>query len=455
MTRTRFLIRMALAALMAAHTLAAQNAPLGLIPIGSPMKFGGTNAPDTYSDASTFGPTRVLVNGGKVRIWQEQIPTGTNGEWEIFHMETVDGGPLAGNLNANWNILVDYTLRLPVSFDAAVNQWRVSGRPVSSISNFGAFCCAVLSNPVLPGPAYMNSGFNGLLNAGLQTNWQQLFVNPYSFANSGGVPTATANEFSFALHFTLRPPAAPTVTSVISAGAFGAFNAIAPGSWIELYGTNFAVGNQVWAGGDFDGVFAPTKLGGVTVTIGGRPAFVNYVSPTQVNVQVPSNVGSGAQAVVVTTPTGSSSAFNINVESIKPGFLAPSSFNIRGTQNIVALFPDNTTYVLPPGAIAGVNSRRARPGETITLYGIGFGSVTPNIPAGQLAQQLNSLTAPLVVRFGGTQATVSYAGLAPNFVGLYQFNVVVPNIAASDNVPLTFTLGGISGAQTLAIAVGN
>lgn len=429
--------------------------PLNLIPIGSPMKWGGTNSPDTYSDSSTFGPTPVLVNNGKVRIWQEQMPTGTNGEWQILHMETVNGGPLASNLNGNWNITLDYTTRIPISFDAAVNQWRVNGRPASGISNFGAFCCAMLTNPVFPGPAYMNSGFNGLFPAGLQANWQQVFVNPYSFANSGNVPTATANGFSVALHFTLRPPASPTVSSAITAGGFGAYNSVSPGSWIEIYGTNFAVGSQSWATGDFDGIFAPTKLGGVTVSIGGRPAFVNFVSLTQINAQVPANIGPGPLPLVVTTPTGASAPFSITVDTLRPGLLAPASFKVGATQYAVALFPDNTTCVLPPGAISGVPSRRARPGETITLYGVGFGNVTPNVPPGQLAQQLNALAFPFEVRFGGTAATVSYAGLAPNFVGLYQFNVVVPSIAPNDIVPLTYSLVGGAGAQSLSIAVGN
>jgi len=370
-------------------------------------------------------------------------------------MQTVNGGPLANNLGANWNILIDYTLLVPASFDASVNQWAVNGRPVISISNFGAFCCAVLTNPVLPGQAYMNGGFNGLFPAGVQMNWQQIFVNPYNFANSGGVPTATANEFTFALHFTLRPPAAPTITSVISAGAFGAFPAFAPGSWIEIYGTNFAVGNQVWGGGDFDGVFAPTKLGGVTVSVGGRAAFVNYISANQINAQVPAGENPGPQPLIVTTPTGASAPFKITADTVKPGLLAPASFTIGGVQYAVALFPDNVTYVLSPGAISGISSRRARPGDTITIYGIGFGSVSPGIPPGQLASQLNAIAAPLVVRLGGTEATVSYKGLAPNFVGLYQFKVVIPAIATGDTVPLTFSLGGVAGTQNLSIAVGN
>src|ERR1019366_8835043 len=133
----------------------------------------------------------------------------------------------------------------------------------------------------------------------------------------------------------------------------------------------------------------------------------------------------------------------------QPGFLAPSSFSIGGKQYVVALFSDGATFVLPPGAIAGVPSRRAKAGDSITLYGVGFGSVTPNIPAGQVVQQTNTLVAQLHVLFGQTEATVGYDGLAPNVVGLYQFNVVVPNVAASDTVPLTFTLAGVAGTQTL------
>ncbi len=429
--------------------------PLGLIPVGSPMRWGGTNSPATYSDPTTFGPTPKLVNGGRVRIWQEQKPLGTNAEWQIFHMETTDGSPLAGQLNANWNITMDYTLRVPVAYDMAVRQWKVDGRPVTGISNFGAFCCASLTNPALPGPAYIASGFNGLLPAGEQRNWIEVFVNPYSFASNGGIPTNRANGFTFALRFTLRPTGPPAVRSAISAGAFGAQTSVAPGTWIEIYGSNFAVGTQGWAAEDFDGGFGPTRLGGVEVSIGGRKAFVNYVSPEQINAQVPANVGTGQQPVTVSTPLGNSAAFSINVDSLRPGLLAPPSFAVNGAQHVVALFPDNTTYVLPPGAVAGLNSRRARPGDTITLYGIGFGGVTPAVAPGQIATQLNTLVSPYAIRFGGTQASVTYAGLAPNFVGLYQFNVTVPQVAAGDAVPLTFTLNGADVPQRLVIAVGN
>ncbi|MCW5981587.1 MAG: hypothetical protein KIT09_26110 [Bryobacteraceae bacterium] len=451
--KRQFLRYLAIAVMLAgSQPIWPQNA--NIIAIGSPIKYGGTNAPDTYSDASTFSSTPVLVNNGRVRIWQEQVPTGTNGEWDIFHMETVNGGPLAGNINAFWNILIEYTLRVPASFDMAVDQWKVDGVPVSTISNFGAMCCASLTNPILPGPAYFRQGFNGLFPAGVQSNWQEIFVQPYNFAASGGVPVSQANGFSFALHFTLRPADAPVITAAISAGAYGAFQTFAAGSWVEIYGRNFSVGDQMWTAGDFTGTTAPTKLGGATVTIGGRSAFVNYISPGQVNVQAPSGIGTGPLPIVLTTPTGASAPFTLTAEATKPGLLAPSSFAIGGTQQIVALFSDGA-YVLPPGAIAGVNSRRARPGDTIIFFGIGFGDVTPNVPAGQIAQRQNALASPVTVSFGGIPATVTYQGLAPNFVGLYQLNVIVPNVAANDAVPLTVTQGGVSIPQSLAIAVGN
>jgi uncharacterized protein (TIGR03437 family) len=170
---------------------------------------------------------------------------------------------------------------------------------------------------------------------------------------------------------------------------------------------------------------------------------------------VPSNVGTGRQQVVVKTAAGSSSAYTVTVNAAQPGLLAPSSFNIGGTQYAVALFPDGMTYVLPPGAIAGLPSQRAQPGDTITFYGVGFGAVIPNIPAGQVVQQDNALALPFQIKFGTTQARVTYDGLAPDAVGSYQFEVVVPSIPSSDAVPVTFTLNGVAGTQTLYMSVQN
>ncbi|HTP35197.1 MAG TPA: IPT/TIG domain-containing protein, partial [Candidatus Acidoferrales bacterium] len=200
---------------------------------------------------------------------------------------------------------------------------------------------------------------------------------------------------------------------------------------------------------------APTALGATTVTIGGQSAFIDYVSPTQVNAQVPSNVAPGPQPVVVTTPGGTSTAFTVTVNATEPGLLAPAVFNLSGGQYVVALFPDNITFVLPPSVAAGVPTARARPGNTIIFYGVGFGPVTPNIPAGQIVSQSNQLSGAVQVLFNGTPGTVSFAGLTGGYLGLYQFNVVVPNVAAADTVPLTFTLNGTPAPQKMVIAIGN
>ena len=89
----------------------------------------------------------------------------------------------------------------------------------------------------------------------------------------------------------------------------------------------------------------------------------------------------------------------------------------------------------------------------IVFYGVGFGPVTPSILAGQIVSGSNQLTLLLNVMFGNTQAEVTYQGLAPNYVGLYQFNVVVPAVSTSTAVPVTFGLGGVQTAQTLYTSV--
>lgn len=259
------------------------------------------------------------------------------------------------------------------------------------------------------------------------------------------------------ISLTLTAPATtttPTIQSggVVTASAFGGFKHAAPGSWIEIYGSGLATDTRGWAGSDFNGSNAPTALNGTSVTIGGQRAFVSYISPIQVNVQVPSNIAAGTQDLVVTTPNGSTAAYQITIAASDPGLLAPASFIVNGRQYLAALHTDGT-FVLPPGSIAGLQTRQAQPGETILIYGIGFGPVTPNVPAGQIVTATNQLTQPVQFLFNGTAGRADYFGLAPNFVGLYQFNVVVPNVSDNDALPFSYTLGGTPTTQTLYTAV--
>jgi uncharacterized protein (TIGR03437 family) len=104
---------------------------------------------------------------------------------------------------------------------------------------------------------------------------------------------------------------------------------------------------------------------------------------------------------------------------------------------------------------APMHYRPARSGETLILYGVGFGPVTPSSSAGQLVQQANSLTSSFQISIGGFPATVFYDGLAPGYTGLYQFNITVPNAAVGSAVPVTFSLAGKPGTQMFNIAIGN
>jgi uncharacterized protein (TIGR03437 family) len=257
--------------------------------------------------------------------------------------------------------------------------------------------------------------------------------------------------------FTLAAPSGPPVITpggIVSGGAFGGFSSIAPGSWIEIYGTNLTTSAPLgWSGSQFINGVAPTQVGDVTVSIGGQAAFIDYISSGQVNALVPSTAPLGSVEVTLTNSQGTSDGFPIYVDQTRPGLLAPGSFVVSGKQYAGALFSDGQTFALPANAISGVPSRPARVGETLTVYGVGFGAVTPSIAAGTVVTGQNALTTPIQVLFGTTPATLTYYGLAPSFTGLYQFNVVVPNVAVNDAEPISFSLGGVKGSQTLYIAV--
>jgi uncharacterized protein (TIGR03437 family) len=259
----------------------------------------------------------------------------------------------------------------------------------------------------------------------------------------------------------LLTPVAPLVSAapqidangVMSAAAFGGFSSIAPGSWIEIHGAHLAAHTRAWTAADFHGSQAPVSLDGISVTIGGQAAFISYISPDQINAEVPSGAALGPQDIRVITAAGTSDPQTVTVNQIQPGLLAPSSLKLGDKQYTQAVFPDGTTMALPAGMSLDVQARPARPGDTMVLYGVGFGPVSPDQGAGDVVQYGNSMLLPFQVFFGGKSAAVSYAGLAPGMVGLYQFNVVVPDAAAGDAVPLTFAVGGTSGEQTLYTAV--
>ena len=198
---------------------------------------------------------------------------------------------------------------------------------------------------------------------------------------------------------------------------------------------------------------APTSLDGTTVTIGGKAAFIDYISPGQVNALVASDTPLGVQQVDGEDRSRYERRIRHHREFRPAGTSRTFVFPDRRKAICRGVVPDGT-YVLPVGAISGVASRPAKPGDTIVLYGVGFGPVMPNIPAGQIVGQSNALSSSLQMSIGGMLATALYSGLAPNYTGLYQFNVVAPSVG-NGALPLAFTLGGTASTQTLYFAAQN
>jgi uncharacterized protein (TIGR03437 family) len=280
---------------------------------------------------------------------------------------------------------------------------------------------------------------------------------PAGVAVTGG-KIYIADTGNNAIRLLTPAPELPQINAggVITAGSFGASTTVAPGSWIEIYGAYLASDARSWGTADFNGSNAPISLDGTSVTVGGQSAFVAYISPGQVNVQTPSNITAGTQPLILKTQFGATAAYSLAIGTA-PGIYAPSILNIGGNQYAGALLANSSTWVLPAGAVLGLTSQPAAPGDIITMYGVGFGTVTPAVAAGQLVPttEQTALTAPVQILFGTTPATLPYQGLAPGFVGLYQFNVQVPTVAAGNAVPLTITQGGVTLPQTLYTAVGN
>jgi uncharacterized protein (TIGR03437 family) len=293
----------------------------------------------------------------------------------------------------------------------------------------------IASQPV---PAFFNSPWDAMP----LFNWR------------GGTPSASN---IMVIQSITSLDAAPSISSngVVGASAFGGGTQAAAGSYVEIYGAGLAGTTRGWAASDFNGNAAPTTLDQVQVTVNGTPAYVNYVSPGQINVQVPEGVPTGDAVPVVVTYNGSAgAAATIAVRNYVGGLLAPASFKVGDIQYVAAQHAATGKFV-SGGNIRDLDAAPAVPGETLTLYGTGFGPITPNSPAlaGRIAQGTTALTNPVTIKIGDATAKVSYAGLAPGLVGVYQFNVEVPANTPNGDQPLVVTQGGEAIAQKLFLTV--
>src|SRR5579863_952726 len=286
-------------------------------------------------------------------------------------------------------------------------------------------------------------------------------VGPVHFYVAGNAVNndlmADGNDHVYTAEFTLTPVlcsgAKPAINAVVSLSAFGDLPTFASGSWLEVYGSNFASNTWQWQGTDFNGASAPTTLAGVTASINGIPAYVYYLSSGQIDILAPADPTLGSVPVVVNSCTQASDPFTAQKAALVPGLVAPANFLANGKQYLVAQFISDGTFVGNPSVVPGT-SRPAKPGDMLVIYGVGFGEAddaSGPIAPGTVAD-VSSLKNPLTIEFGTTPAPMVYDGLAPGNVGLYQFDITVPNVPDGDT-PINVTLNGVPLQQQLYLAV--
>lgn len=229
------------------------------------------------------------------------------------------------------------------------------------------------------------------------------------------------------------PPLVPS-GAVVNGASFAPGAAIAPGSIASVFGSGFG-----------------SSTAGVTVLVGGIAAPLFVVTPQQINFQVPWQLFGQTQATLTVT-SGDLTSAPIAVPLANQ---APGIFLLNSAAQAAVLVANTTSIAAPVGMFPG--SRPAQRGEFISIYCTGLGPVTHEPATGApAAADPVSLTngGAVTVSIGGVPAPVSFSGLAPGFLGLYQVNVQVPSSSPTGPaVPLTIGVGGKTSNQaSIAVA---
>ncbi len=233
--------------------------------------------------------------------------------------------------------------------------------------------------------------------------------------------------------------AIPSIAAITSAA--DGTSPVAPGGLISIYGQNMSAASFV-AGS----VPLSTSLGNSCLGVNGTPIPLLYASSQQINAQLPFNV-SGNATLTMHTPGGISSNFLFTVQPTAPSVFMSGA---AGPETGLALIVRNANNQL----VTPTNPLHAL--DSVTIYLTGMGQTTPAIQAGQPAPSKPLATAAVapLITLGGASLSVSYAGLAPGEIGVYQVNATVPaGVPTGLTVPLVINQGGA--ATTLNVRVIN
>jgi len=248
-------------------------------------------------------------------------------------------------------------------------------------------------------------------------------------ATATGFPAATAQ-----INGQVTPNTAPVLSPHSTLHIFDPLvgGALGPGNIVQIYGTGLA--SSATAPTTLP---LPTTFGGTSVLIGGIPAPLYYVSPGQINAQVPFELATGSQYQVIVSANGAlSTPDTIQVAPVSPGIAA------FATGEIIAQHSDGSLIT---------DAAPAAPGEYIVFYlaGLGLTDNPVTTGAGSPSSPLARPVAPPTLTIGGEPTTVLFAGLTPGLVGLYQLNAQVPPDAPNGVLPLIVTQNGTAANSTL------
>jgi uncharacterized protein (TIGR03437 family) len=248
----------------------------------------------------------------------------------------------------------------------------------------------------------------------------------------GKVFVATGNSVAVYGKLAAGPPSVAAVTNAASYSE----NALSPGSLVTLFGSNLSAGT-------FNGIADPLPLSiaDTSVTVNGVVAPVLFVSPGQINAQIPWETRAGPANVVVRAQGATSAKFNITVQPAAPGLFT----NLQGQAAAI-------------NADGSVNSSThpAAKGSFVSIFFTGQGPVAKAVDDGATPPvgQTISATSKVSATIGGTPADIQFAGLSPLFPGVAQINVKIPAISNGVH-PLIVTIGGKASNSAQLVVSGN
>jgi uncharacterized protein (TIGR03437 family) len=253
----------------------------------------------------------------------------------------------------------------------------------------------------------------------------------YSLGSSPGAYSITAASGGQQYTFTASARAVPNISSISNAAAANPGVAVAPGSYISIFGSALSDDTDSSSTARLplaiDYVIVSFDVPSAVISV---PGHLTYVSPSQVNVQVPWELeGQTSAQVKVTIDYSYGNVVTLPLQNFAPAFFEVST-------GAVAALDMNYEVI---GA-----SNPAVHGQSIALYANGLGPVNNPPASGDPASStaLTPTTSTPVVTIGGATAPVSFSGLAPGFAGLYQINVTVPSTIAAGQQPIVVSIGG-------------